>query len=166
LRDRGAQNAALGAGDPDELCDRARAAPDMNGLDLVARVTPRGPYRWTQSTGAWRAIGELAPHRSGAAPHVVVIDLGIKRNVLRCLVDFGCRVTAVPATLGAEEILALEPDGIFASNGPGDPAAVGYAIATLRELLGKRPIFGVCLGHQLLALAAGAKTYKLKFGHR
>jgi carbamoyl-phosphate synthase small subunit len=95
-----------------------------------------------------------------------VIDLGIKRNILRCLVDFGCRVTAVPATLPAKDILALGPDGIFVSNGPGDPAAVGYAIATLRELLGKKPMFGICLGHQLLALAAGAKTYKLKFGHR
>ncbi len=193
LRDRGAQNAALGAGDPDELVDRARAAPDMNGLDLVARVTPREPYRWTESTGEWHTLCDLgerarplvpaagrqthaaagisearpAAATGGAAPpHVVVLDFGIKRNILRCLVDFGFRVTAVPASLGAQEILALEPDGIFASNGPGDPAAVGYAVATLRALLGKRPIFGICLGHQLLALAAGAQTYKLKFGHR
>jgi carbamoyl-phosphate synthase small subunit len=94
------------------------------------------------------------------------MDFGIKKNILRCLVDAGCKVTAVPASTSAEQILALQPDGVFLSNGPGDPAAVGYASNTIRSLLGKKPIFGICLGHQLLALALGAKTYKLKFGHR
>ncbi len=163
LRDKGAQNAAIGTGSPDELVDRARAAPAMEGLDLVERVTPRENYAWSESSGRWAAIGK-APEP--ARRHVVVIDLGIKRNILRSLVDAGCRVTAVPARASAAEVLALDPDGIFVSNGPGDPAAVGYAVATLRELLGQRTIFGICLGHQLLALAAGARTYKLKFGHR
>ncbi|HTM43997.1 MAG TPA: carbamoyl phosphate synthase small subunit, partial [Polyangiaceae bacterium] len=94
------------------------------------------------------------------------MDFGIKVNILRCLVDAGCRVTAVPASTSAADILALKPDGIFLSNGPGDPAAVGYAVKTIADLLGKKPIFGICLGHQLLALALGGKTYKLKFGHR
>jgi len=98
--------------------------------------------------------------------HVVAMDFGAKRNILRCLVDAGCRVTAVPASTSAREILALSPDGVFLSNGPGDPAAVGYAVGTIRDLLGHKPMFGICLGHQLLALAVGAKTYKLKFGHR
>jgi carbamoyl-phosphate synthase small subunit len=97
---------------------------------------------------------------------VVALDFGAKRNILRCLVDAGCKVTAVPASTSAREVLAKNPDGVFLSNGPGDPAAVTYATATIRELLGKKPIFGICLGHQLLALALGAKTYKLKFGHR
>jgi len=98
--------------------------------------------------------------------NVVALDFGAKRNILRCLVDAGCRVTAVPASTSAKDILALAPDGLFLSNGPGDPAAVTYAIDTIRELVGKKPIFGICLGHQLLALALGARTYKLKFGHR
>jgi carbamoyl-phosphate synthase small subunit len=96
----------------------------------------------------------------------VVFDYGIKRNILRCLLDSGCRLTVVPATASAQDVLALRPDGIFLSNGPGDPAAVGYAVEAIRGLLGKKPLFGICLGHQLLSLALGAKTFKLKFGHR
>jgi carbamoyl-phosphate synthase small subunit len=163
LRDRGAQNGAIGAAPPEELVRRAREAPSMEGLDLVGRVTPKAPYTWSESMGAWKPSGARPP---AGDRHVVAIDLGLKRNILRCLVDAGCRVTVVPATTSAAEILAMSPDGIFVSNGPGDPAAVTYAIGTVRDLLGKRPLFGICLGHQLLALAVGGKTYKLKFGHR
>ena len=163
LRDRGAQNAAIGVEPPDALLRRAREAPDMNGLDLVERVTPREPYAFTEGRGAWAPEGVLPRE---ARHKVVAIDFGIKKNILRCLVDAGCAVTAVPATTTAEAILAMKPDGVFLSNGPGDPAAVGYGIATVRALLGKVPIFGICLGHQLLAHALGGKTYKLKFGHR
>lgn len=172
LRDHGAQNGCIGTEAPATLVDRARAAPSMAGLDLVSRVTPPARYAFTESRGDWavpfrdeqlfRATGRAEAH----GRHVVALDFGAKRNILRCLVDAGCRVTGVPATTTAQEILALEPDGIFLSNGPGDPAAVTYAITTIRELLGKKPIFGICLGHQLLALALGARTYKLKFGHR
>jgi carbamoyl-phosphate synthase small subunit len=148
----------------------------MAGLDLVGRVTPKEPYTWTESTGDWRAgtsnmtrarpTNEAQGVTEPRARHVVALDLGAKRNILRCLVDAGCRVTVVPARTTADEILTLSPDGLFVSNGPGDPAAVTYAIETLGSLLGKIPVFGICLGHQLLALASGAQTYKLKFGHR
>ncbi len=161
LRDHGSQNAAIGTDAPDALLRRARAAPDMSGLDLVKHVTPKEPYAWTEGRGAWKT--EAA---KPARHHVVAIDYGIKRNILRCLVDSGCKLTVVPASTSADAILALAPDGVFLSNGPGDPAAVDYAVETIRGLLGKRPIFGICLGHQLLARALGGKTYKLKFGHR
>ena len=164
LRDHGAQNAAIGTEAPDALLRRARAAPDMNGLDLVREVTPKEPYPWTEGRGIWSPTPPIAS--AGAPPHVVVVDYGIKRNILRCLVDAGCRVTAVPARTTSAAILAMKPDGVFLSNGPGDPAAVDYGIQTVRELLGKTPLFGICLGHQLLAHALGGKTYKLKFGHR
>ncbi|HTB75506.1 MAG TPA: glutamine-hydrolyzing carbamoyl-phosphate synthase small subunit [Polyangiaceae bacterium] len=162
LRDHGSQNGAIGTTSPEDLVGRARSAPDMNGLDLVRAVTPKEPYPWTVGRGAWTV---------GAAPrppdrHVVVLDCGTKTNILRCLVNAGCRLTVVPATSSANDVLALRPDGIFVSNGPGDPAAVGYAVETIRGLAGKKPLFGICLGHQLLSLALGAKTYKLKFGHR
>jgi carbamoyl-phosphate synthase small subunit len=171
IRDAGAQNAAIGTGDPDTLVRAASEAPSMEGLDLVSRVTPSEPYSWTEAGGDWRASGtpgvpETSKGATADGRHVVVIDLGIKRNILRCLVDTGFKVTAVPASTSASAILELAPDGIFVSNGPGDPAAVTYAIDTLKDLLGKKPMFGICLGHQLLALAAGGKTFKLKFGHR
>jgi carbamoyl-phosphate synthase small subunit len=128
----------------------------MNGLDLAAAVTCAEPYHWTPA-----GAGTAAPRF-----HVVAYDYGLKRNILRQLAAHGCRVTVVPAQFSADEVLSLRPDGVFLSNGPGDPAAVTYAIETIRALLGRVPIFGICLGHQLLGLALGARTYKLKFGHR
>ena len=161
LRDAGSQNGAIGTTSPEALLRAARAAPDMSGLDLVQGVSPREPYGWTEGRGAWATSKPRAPQH-----HVVAIDYGTKRNILRCLVDAGCKVTVVPAKTPAKDILGLNPDGIFLSNGPGDPAAVTYAVATVRDLVGKKPLFGICLGHQLLGLALGGKTYKLKFGHR
>jgi carbamoyl-phosphate synthase small subunit len=170
LRDHGAQNGAIGTGPIAELLRRAREAPDMAGLDLVARVSPEARYEWREGREAWAPV---SGHLSGVRPaarsngkHVVAIDFGVKRNILRCLVDTGFRVTVVPARTSAKDVLALDPDGVFLSNGPGDPAAVTYAIETVRALVGKKPLFGICLGHQILALALGAKTFKLKFGHR
>ncbi|MEM7436137.1 MAG: glutamine-hydrolyzing carbamoyl-phosphate synthase small subunit [Myxococcota bacterium] len=161
IRDVGAQMAAVGTEDVATLHDRARQAPPMTGQDLTGEVTTKEAYTWTEGSGPW------APAKADATPwHVVAIDFGIKLNILRCLVDEGCRVTVVPATTTADEILALDPDGVFLSNGPGDPAPVTHGIETVRALLGKRPIFGICLGHQLMCLALGGETYKLKFGHR
>jgi carbamoyl-phosphate synthase small subunit len=162
LRDQGSQNGAIGTDGPEALLRRAREAPDMNGLDLVKAVTPKERYGWTEGRGAWSTVSPPRP----PTHHVVVFDYGIKRNILRCLVDSGCRLTVVPASTSAADVLALKPDGVFLSNGPGDPAAVTYAVDTIQALLGKQPLFGICLGHQLLALALGARTYKLKFGHR
>jgi carbamoyl-phosphate synthase small subunit len=161
LRDRGSQNAAIGTSDPADLLHRARTAPDMNGLDLVRFVTPRESYTWAEGRGAWATRTPKT-----ADLHVAVIDYGVKRNILRCLVDCGCRLTVLPASAKASDVLSLRPEGVFLSNGPGDPAALGYAVDTIRGFLGKVPIFGICLGHQLLARALGARTYKLKFGHR
>ena len=161
LRDHGSQNGAIGVASTDVLVRQAREARNMNGLDLVREVTPKEPYVFTEGRREWR-VGE--PKRESR--HVVAMDFGLKRNILRCLVDAGCKVTVVPATWTAEQILDLSPDGVFLSNGPGDPAAVTYAIETARALLGKKPMFGICLGHQILSLALGATTYKLKFGHR
>lgn len=165
LRVRGAMNGVLSTTDLDDasLVAKARAFPGMEGRDLVSEVVPARAFEW--NTG----LGPYAAHVLPAHPpekHVVAIDYGMKWNILRCLTQVGCKVTVVPGTAKADEVLAYQPDGIFLSNGPGDPAAVGYAIETVKNLLGKKPIFGICLGHQLLGLALGAKTFKLKFGHR
>jgi carbamoyl-phosphate synthase small subunit len=156
IRTYGAQNAALSSADldPARLIAAARAAPDMNGLDLTPGVTCDEAYHWP------------AVPNGDAAWHVVAYDFGLKRNILRLLAAHHCQVTVVPATTSAAEVLRLRPNGVFLSNGPGDPAAVLPAIESVRELLGQVPIFGICLGHQILGLALGAKTYKLKFGHR
>jgi carbamoyl-phosphate synthase small subunit len=168
IRDHGSQNGCLGTGNPDDLVDLARSAPSMEGLDLVSRVTPKARYEVSEGLAEWspEVMAERLVAGNGSPLRVIAMDFGTKRNILRCLVDSGCHVTAVPAHTSAAEILAENPDGIFLSNGPGDPAAVEFAVKTVRELLGKKPIFGICLGHQLLARALGATTYKLKFGHR
>jgi len=163
IRDHGAQMAAIGVGSPDALLEQARSAPPMQGLDLTDRVQTEERYEWTEGTGVW---GDQPAAERDDRPHVVALDFGVKRNILRCLVDAGCKVTVVSGRTPADEVLALEPDGIFLSNGPGDPAATTYAIETTKALLGKKPLFGICLGHQILSLALGGSTYKLKFGHR
>ncbi len=167
LRDKGSQNGCIGTGNPDDLVDLARQAPSMEGLDLVTRVTPKKPYAFDETLKDWTPEVMGQPLVGGSERFkVVALDFGAKRNIFRCLTASGCEVTAVPATHTAEQILAENPDGIFLSSGPGDPAALGYAIETVKNLLGKKPLFGICLGHQLLAQALGGSTYKLKFGHR
>lgn len=173
IRTHGAMNAAISSVDPtpDHVIALARSAPDMNGLDLAKDVTCREAYAWKLEDSSWK-MESLTPANLSNFQirtsnfHVVAFDFGIKHNILRLLAERGCRVTIVPATTSAQEVLELKPDGVFLSNGPGDPAAVTYAIDTLKQLLGRVPIFGICLGHQLLGLALGGSTYKLKFGHR
>lgn len=156
IRTRGAMEGGLSSLDldRDSLLEKVERAPGLVGVDLVKEVTVSEPY-------VWEAGLDAPPEYE-----VVAFDYGIKRNILRLLNSHGCRVTVVPASATAEEVLAMEPDGVFLSNGPGDPAAVTYAIDSIRGLLGKKPVFGICLGHQLLGLALGGRTYKLKFGHR
>ncbi len=169
IRENGMPNAVI-AHDPEGNFDiaalkrRAAEWPGIVGADLAARVTVYEPYEWTATTWSWpEGYGELEAERF----HVVAVDYGIKRNILRCLADVGCRVTVVPANTKAEDILAMEPDGIFLSNGPGDPAATGeYAGPEIEKLVQSgRPVFGICLGHQMLAIALGARTKKMKQGH-
>jgi len=165
LREKGAQNGCLMAGDVDEVdaLRRARAAPSMAGLDLAKVVSCTAPYDW--ASGTW-ALG--TGYRAPPAPrfHVVAYDFGIKHNILRMLAMRGCRLTVVPAQMAAKDALALKPDGVFLSNGPGDPEPCAYAIEAIREFIARSlPTFGICLGHQLLALGCGAKTLKMKFGH-
>ncbi len=153
----------------EDLVAEARAWAGLDGLDLVKTVTCAEPYRWnTPSDAAWE-FNQWAAESVPAAPsdgfHVVAYDFGIKHNILRRLATFGCRVTVVPASTPAADVLAMQPDGVFLSNGPGDPAAVPYAVAATEALLGKVPIFGICLGHQILGQAYGGQTYRLKFGH-
>ena len=155
-------------GDEARLVKKAKASPEMTGLDLAKKVTCSVPYKWDEID---RTIFALAPQAAGAQRNgrrfkVAVYDYGVKQNILRRLTSYGCELTVVPASYTSEQILALNPDGIFLSNGPGDPDAVKYAILNLKKLIGTKPMFGICLGHQLLALALGGKTYKLKFGHR
>jgi carbamoyl-phosphate synthase small subunit len=170
IRTGGAKRSCLAAGDwsDADLIEKAKAWPGLVGRDLVKEVTCSKPYAW--STGSIPSAFEPGirnPKPGTALPrHVVAYDFGAKRSILKCLVDAGCRVTVVPASTTAEAALALKPDGIFLSNGPGDPEGVPYAIEAARGLVGKLPVFGICLGHQILGLAFGGRTYKLKFGHR
>ena len=147
--------------DAGRLVQMAREAPDISDRDLVAEVSCREPYEWTEgSDRVW-----LLPKAKRQRLHIVAYDCGIKRNILRRLVDAGCRVTVLPASASASEVRALKPDGVFLSNGPGDPEMVPYVVAAVRSLLGQWPIFGICLGHQVLGLALGGSRFKLKFGH-
>lgn len=166
LRDKGAQRGCVAAGnniDPAVAVAEARRFPGLQGMDLAREVTVRESYGWTQ--GSWDLAAGYRDRAYGTF-HVVAYDFGIKRNILRLLADRGCRITVVPATTAAAEVMALKPHGVFLSNGPGDPEPCGYAIQAIRELVDRGiPLFGICLGHQLLALASGARTVKMKFGH-
>jgi carbamoyl-phosphate synthase small subunit len=172
LREKGAQNGCIVAGeniDAEAALAAARAFPGLKGMDLAKEVSTRQPYEWAQ--GTWSLEGGLPGHPEGPIEeslphHVVAFDYGVKRNILRMMVDRGCRITVVPAQTPAEEVMKLKPDGIFLANGPGDPEPCDYAIEAIRTLIDTGlPIFGICLGHQLLSLASGAKTVKMKFGH-
>lgn len=165
IREKGAQQGTISSADidPDSLVAKARAAPGLIGRDLVKEVTCSEPYGWAE--GVWSIESGYSPAAASPPYFIVAYDYGIKRNILRQLIGSNCRVRVVPAHTTADEVLALNPDGIFLSNGPGDPEGVAYAIENTRKLLGKKPIFGICLGHQILGLALGGKTYKLKFGH-
>lgn len=172
LRDKGAQNGAILAGpdaEGDDAVERALAAakafPGLKGMDLAKVVSCQSSYEWSE--GEWTLGQGYADTAADERPfHVVAYDFGVKRNILRMLASRGCRLTVVPAQTPAAEVLALNPDGIFLANGPGDPEPCDYAITAIREILDTElPVFGICLGHQLLALASGAKTTKMKFGH-
>jgi carbamoyl-phosphate synthase small subunit len=166
LRVRGAMMGIVSSADLDDasLVHKARTGPNIVGRDLVREVVPPAAFAW-EAGGSHALAAHVLPGRP-AACHVVALDYGMKWNIPRCLTQVGCRVTVLPGTANAADVLAHKPDGVFLSNGPGDPEPLGYAIETIRELVGKKPVFGICLGHQLLGLALGAKTFKLKFGHR
>lgn len=171
LREKGAQNGCIVAGahiDADAALAAARAFPGLKGMDLAKEVSTHMPYEWAQ--GSWTLEGGLPTHPEPLEEklpyHVVAFDYGVKRNILRMLVDRGCRITVLPAQTPAEEVMKLKPDGVFLSNGPGDPEPCDYAIRAIKTIVDAGiPTYGICLGHQLLALASGAKTVKMKFGH-
>ncbi|MGQ9509139.1 MAG: glutamine-hydrolyzing carbamoyl-phosphate synthase small subunit [Thermodesulfobacteriota bacterium] len=167
IREKGAMKAILSTEDfnPNSLIEKAKASPGLIGRDLVQEVTCDRPYEWKEGIASEFSFHYPSPQFQ-KRPKVVVMDFGVKFNILRSLRQFGCEVIVVPASSKTELILSYQPDGILLSNGPGDPEGVSYAIETIRELLDQKPLFGICLGHQLLGLALGGKTFKLKFGHR
>jgi carbamoyl-phosphate synthase small subunit len=170
IRTVGAMRAALSSADPDpkRLVEVARHSRDMKGADLACEVTCEEPYHWSENvdTQWYQSAPAQPPQAPTSHPHIVVFDFGVKYNILRLLKSRGCEITVVPGQTTAQEVLSMHPDGVLLSNGPGDPAACTYAVNTTRELLGKLPIFGICLGHQIMGLALGGNTYKMKFGHR
>jgi len=167
LRTRGVMRGVLSATgrDPAALVEKARNIPSMSGLDLASAVSTPTAYEWNKGVDAC-SPSELVERPAPVKHHVVAYDFGIKHNILRRLVQVGCRVTVVPALTSAEDVLALKPDGVFLSNGPGDPEPLRTQVGNVQRLIGKVPIFGICLGNQILGPAVGGKTYKMKFGHR
>ncbi|MBC8144490.1 MAG: glutamine-hydrolyzing carbamoyl-phosphate synthase small subunit [bacterium] len=168
LREEGAMRGVISATELDDarLLERARAVPEMAGRDLTLDVACSAHYIFSPLDTSGYLLSPPPDFNASRPFHVVVMDFGVKHNILERLASYGCRLTVVPGSTSAKDILALEPDGVFVSNGPGDPDAVKYAIESLRTLIEHKPVFGICLGHQLLALALGAETFKLKFGHR
>ena len=167
IRDKGAQQAILSTdtSDPQRLIEKVRKSPGLIGRDLVKEVTCKNAYDWNESEWTIQSGKTKLKEVKDRPYNVLVYDFGVKRNILRKLTRAGCKVRVVPANTPADEVLAIRPDGIFLSNGPGDPAAVPYAIDNVKTILGKVPVFGICLGHQILSLALKGKTYKLRFGH-
>ena len=170
IRIHGALKGVLSTVDTDDtsLVAKAAASPGLVGRDLAREVMPEEPINWDEPLSPWATMTpvEKKAELPADAPHVVALDYGMKWNIARHLFNMGCRVTILPGTATADDVMGLKPDGVFVSNGPGDPEPIEYAQEAIRDLLGRRPIFGICLGHQLLSLACGAKTFKLKFGHR
>jgi carbamoyl-phosphate synthase small subunit len=168
IRMAGAMKAFLSTEDHsrERLIEKARSSPGLIGRDLVKEVSCENPYEWTLTNPPQFSKNDLPPSTPQLRPKVAVLDFGVKSNILRSLREWHCEVVVLPASSTAETVLSYQPDGILLSNGPGDPEGVPYAIETVRQLIGKKPIFGICLGHQLLGLAFGGRTFKLKFGHR